>query len=169
MKQTELRALMKETYAEVLDEREAREERNRPVWFWRIVLFGLIVLVLMYILDWVYRTIPMPLSQGWMANFYAVVQRFGELVKVRDQADPRVLSEMYGCFAGVFGITFFLFLFPPMSLWKLVARETAANASRTAGVLASGFSLYSLLVGQLENVFAVAGRLLSAFWTIITG
>ena len=111
----------------------------------------------------------MPLSQGWMANFYAVVQRFGELVKVRDQADPRVLSEMYGCFAGVFGITFFLFLFPPMSLWKLVARETAANASRTAGVLASGFSLYSLLVGRLDNVFSVMGRLLSAFWTIITG
>lgn len=168
MKQTEMRALAKETFEEVLDEREAREEQKRPVWFWRIVVFGLIVLVLMYILDWVYRTIPMPLSQGWMANFYAVVQRFGELAKVRDQADPRVLSEMYGCFAGVFIITFFLFLFPSMSLWKLVARETAANASRTAGVLASGFSLYSLLVGRLDNVFSVMGRLLSAFWTIIT-
>lgn len=177
MKQTEMRALAKETFEEVLDEREAREEQKRPVWFWRIVSLALMGIVLLYVLDWACRTVPVPMKDGVAENVYVFAEHVRELKRMRraakthdewDELDQRIFSESSDGLLVVGLAVIFLFALPFGSACEKICSQRSMAAIRAAGVFASGFSLHGLLVGQLENVFAVAGRLLFAFWTIVS-
>lgn len=163
--------IKKQAIAEVMEERDAKEERKYSKNGWRFVMLALVLVIEIYLLDFVFQKAKLPLDDGTKVNLYTTADMARQYVKSWEDVPEAFVSSKYDIYQDMLAIDIVLIctmLMPLLICWYCTEGIKPSQTVQRTMWIATGLSLAFNLFAPIENILTVSARLFSALsWVFI--